>query len=66
MIAWFVVEVLQLLCIPLNYGFILQQLQNIALMQGSLPLQTKEQLWVDWCLRGKASFLQVITNLLYY
>ena len=46
------VKARQLLCIPPNYGFIMQQLQKIALMQGHLPLQTVEQLWMDWCLRG--------------
>ena len=46
--------------------FIWQQLQNIMLIQGPLPLQTIKQLWVDWCLRGQRSFLQVITNLLYH
>ena len=35
-------EARQLLRIPPNYGFIWQQLQNIALMQGPLPLQTGE------------------------
>ena len=46
------VEARQLLRIPPNYGFIWQQLRNIPLMQGPLPLQTGEQLWIDWCLRG--------------
>ena len=60
------VEARQLLHIPPNYGFIWQQLQNIALMQGPLPLQTYEQPWIDLCLRGQTSFLQVPTNLLYH
>ena len=60
------VEAQQLLCIPPNYGFIWQHLQNIALMQGPLPLQTEEQSWVDWCLWGQMSFLQVTTNRFYY
>ena len=47
------VETRQLLCIPPNYGFIWKQLQNIALMQGPLPLQTGEHPWIDWCLRGQ-------------
>ena len=46
--------------------FIWQQLQNIALMKGPLPLQTWEQLWIDWCLRGQMSSLQVTTNILYH
>ena len=60
------VEARQLLRIPPNYGFIWQQLQNIPLMQGPLPLQTGEQLWIDWCLKGQKSSLQVTTNLLYH
>ena len=31
-------------------------------MQGPLPLQIEKQSWVDWCLRGQMSFLQVTTN----
>ena len=58
------VKVQHSLCIPLNYGFIWQQLQNIPLMQGPLPLQIGEQLWIDWCLQGQTSLLQVTTNLL--
>ena len=34
-------------------GFILQQLQNIALRQGPLPLQIEEKRWIDWCLLGQ-------------
>ena len=34
------VEARQLLRILSNYGFIVQQLQNIALIQDALPLQT--------------------------
>ena len=60
------VEARQLLGIPPNYGFIWQQLQNIPLMQGPLPLHTREQPWSDWCLKGQTSFLQVTTNLLYH
>ena len=56
----------QLLRIPSNYGFIWQQLQNIASLQGPLPLQIGEQPWIDWCLRGQTSSLQVTTNLLYH
>ena len=51
-------EARQLLRIPPNYGFIWQQLQNIALMQGPLPLQTGEQPWIDWSLRGQTPLLQ--------
>ena len=32
----------QLVCTP-NYGFILQQLQNMTLMQGPLPRQIEEE-----------------------
>ena len=60
------VEARQLLRIPPNYGFIWQQLQNIPLMQGPLPLQTREQSWIHWCLKGQTSLLQVTTNLLYH
>ena len=60
------VEARQLLRIPPNYRFIYEQLQNIALMQGLIPLQTGEQSWIDWCLRGPRSLLQVTTNLLYH
>ena len=60
------VEARQLLHIPPNYGFIWQQIQNIPLMQGPLPLQTREQPWIDWCLQGQTSLLQVTTNLLYH
>ena len=35
-------------------------------MQGFLPLQTREQLWVHWYLRGEMPLLQVTTNLLYH
>ena len=41
------VEARQLLRIPPNYEFIWQQLQNISLMQGPLPLQTGEQPWTS-------------------
>ena len=41
------VKARQLLRIPPNYGFIWQQLQNIPLMQGPLPLQTGEQPGID-------------------
>ena len=60
------VESGQLLRISHNYGFIWQQLQNITLMQGPLPLHTGEQPWTDWCLKGQTLFLQVTTNLLYH
>ena len=60
------VEVRHLLGIPPNYGFIWQQLHNIPLIQGSLPLHTGEQPWSDWCLKGQTSLLQVTTNLLYH
>ena len=50
------VEVRQLLRIPPNYGFIWQQLQNIALMQGPLPLEIEEQLYITWCLWGQTPF----------
>ena len=43
-----------------------QQLQNIPLMQGSIPLQIGEQPWSDGCLKGQMSLLQVTTNLLYH
>ena len=49
-----------------NYGFIWQQLQNIALMQGTLPPQIGEHSWIGWCLRGQTPLLQVTTNLLYH
>ena len=45
------VKARRLLRIPPNYGFIWQQLQNIALIQVNLPLQTEERLWIYWCLR---------------
>ena len=32
-------------------------------MQCPLPLQTGEQLWIDWCLKGQTSLLQVTTNI---
>ena len=35
-------------------------------MQGPLPLQTGEQPWIDWSLRGQTPLLQVTTNLLYH
>ena len=60
------VEARQLLRILPNYGFIWQQLQNIPLMQDPLPLQTGEKPWIDWCLKGQMSLLQVTTNLLYH
>ena len=60
------VEARHLLRIPPNYGFIWQQLQNIPVMQGPLPLHTEDQPWTDWCLKGQTSFLQVTTNLLYH
>ena len=60
------VEARQLSHISPNYGFIWQQLQNIALMQGPLPLQTIEQLWIDWWLQDQTSLLQVTTNFLYH
>ena len=50
------VEYWQLLRILPNYGFIWQQLQYISLMQGPLPIQTKEQPWIDCCLRGHTIF----------
>ena len=51
------VEARHLLGIPPNYGFIWQQLHNIPLIQGSLPLHTGEQPWSDWCLKGQTSLL---------
>ena len=42
-------------------GFILQQLQNIALRQGPLPIQIEGQSWVDWRLWGQTPFLHVTT-----
>ena len=48
-----------------NYGFIWQQLQNIPLIQCPLPLESGEQPWIDWCLKGQTSMLEVTTNLLY-
>ena len=51
------VEAQQLLRIPPNYGFIWQQLQNIILTLGSLPLEIEVQLWVDWHLQGQITFL---------
>ena len=59
------VEARQLFGIPPNYGFIWQQLQNTPLMQGPLPLPTGEKPWIDWCLKGQVSLLQVTTNVLY-
>ena len=47
-----------IISIPSNYGFILQQLQNIAFVQGTLPLEIEEQSWIDWYLRGQTPFLQ--------
>ena len=44
------VEARQLLRIPPKYVFIWQQIQNIPLMEGPLPLQTREQPWIDLCL----------------
>ena len=35
-------------------------------MQGHLPLEREEQSWIDWCLQGQTSFLQVTSNLLYH
>ena len=35
-------------------------------MQGPIPLQTGDQSWRDWCLKGQTSLLQVTTNLLYH
>ena len=60
------VEAGQILRILPNYGFIWQQVQNIPLMQGPLPLHTGEQPWIDWCLKGQTPFLRVTTNLLYH
>ena len=60
------VESRQLLHIPPNYGFIWQQIQNIPLMEGPLPLQIGEHPLIDWCLRGQMSLLQVTTNILYH
>ena len=50
------VEAQQLLGIPPNW-FIWQQLQNIILTLGSLPLEIEVQLWVDWHLQGQITFL---------
>ena len=55
-----------LLRIPPNYGFIWQQIQNIPLMQDPLPLQRGQHMFIDCCLRGQTSLLQVTTNLLYH
>ena len=35
-------------------------------MQGHLPLEREEQSWIDWCLQGQTSLLQVITTVLYH
>ena len=40
----------QWLCISPNYGFIWEKLQDIPLLQGSLPLKTNFAPWVDWWL----------------
>ena len=44
-----------LLGIPPNYGFIWQQLQNIEFIQGPLPLQTGEHLWIHWRLNRQTT-----------
>ena len=35
------------LCIPPNYGFIWEKLQDIPLLHGSLPMKTNVAPWVD-------------------
>ena len=60
------VDARQLLRIPPDYGFIFNQLQNIPLIQGSLPLQTREQPWIDRFLNGQTTLLQVTTSLFYH
>ena len=59
-------QVQQLLRISPHYGFLQQQLQNIALMQGPSHLRTEDQVWIQGCLLGQMLFLQVTTNLLYH
>ena len=34
------------LCIPPNYGFIWDKLQDIPLLHGSLPMKTNVEAWV--------------------
>ena len=55
------------LCIPPNYGFIWEKLHSIHLVGGYLPIVVTNNVpWVDWCLKGGPSFLQVSTNILYH
>ena len=54
------------LCVPPNYGFIWEKLQDIPLLQGSLPLKTNFAPWVDWRLQDGTRLLQVTTNILYH
>ena len=35
------------LCIPLNYEFIWETLQNILLLQGSMPMKANGAPWMD-------------------
>ena len=54
------------LCLPPNYGFIWEKLQDIPLLQGDLPLKTNVAPWVDWRLQDGTRLLQVTTNILYH
>ena len=54
------------LCIPPNYGFIWEKLQDIPLLQGSLPLKTNVAPWVDSWLQDGTRLLQVTRNILYH
>ena len=54
------------LCIPPNYGFIWDKLQDIPLLQGYLPLKTNVAPRVDWWLQDGTRLLQFTTNILYY
>ena len=52
---------------PPIYGFIWEKLQDIPLLHGPLPLETKMlHPWVDWRLQVGTRLLQVTTNVLYY
>ena len=52
--------------IPPNYDFIWQSLQGVTLLQGCLPVQSDQDPWVDWCLKGGPGLLTVTTNILYH
>ena len=45
------------LCLPPNYGFIWEKLQDIPLLQGDLPLKTNVAPWVDWRLQDGTRLL---------